>query len=167
MSQVIHYLSLAGIPASGVLQVETAVVVGTITTAGNATLTVTAAGMSGSPKDVVVALALNDDATAIATKFRAALALDADVAAFFTVSGSDANVVLTARASAANDATMNIAYADTTSDGLTDDATSNNTTAGVYGTYRGARPGVLCADTTNGKLYQNFGTIALPVWTAL
>ena len=71
MSQVIHYLSLAGIPASGVLQVETAVVVGTITTAG------------------------------------------------------------------------------------------------VYGTYRGARPGVLCADTTNGKPYQNYGTTALPVWTAL
>lgn len=167
MSQVIHYLQLAGVPASGVLQVETAVIVGTITTAGDATLTVTAAGMSNSPKDVIVALDLADDADAIAAKFRAALEADADVGGFFTVGGAGANVVLTARESAANDATMNIAYADTTSVGLTDDATSNNTTAGVYGTYRGARPGVYCADTTNGKLYQNFGTTALPVWTAL
>jgi hypothetical protein len=61
---------------------------------------------------------------------------------------------------------MNIAYADDTSDGLTDDATSNNTTAGVLGTYRGVRGGVYCADTTNGVLYQNTGDKNCPVWTA-
>jgi hypothetical protein len=124
----------AGVAA--VLQVETAVVVedvpGTLT-AGNATVTVTAAGMGNSPKAVVVALAENDNEAAVAGKIRTALGLDADVIAFFTVSGTGANVVLTARTAAANDATMNIAIADTTSSGLTDDATSDNTTAGVLG----------------------------------
>lgn len=167
MAEVIHYLTFAGTPLSGVLQVETAVVAGTITTAGNATVTVTAAGMTNSPKAVVVALALNDTAAQVATKFRAALEADADVGAFFTVGGSAENVVLTARATAANDTTMNIAYADTTSDGLTDDASSNNTTSGVYGTYRGVRQGIYCADTTNGLLYVNAGTEAIPSWRVL
>lgn len=167
MSEVIHYLTFAGAPTSGALQVETAVIAGTITTAGNANVTVTAAGMSNSPKVVVVALALNDTASQAATKIRAALAADADVASFFTVSGSGTDVVLTTLVTAANDATMNIAYADDTSVGLTDDATSNNTTAGALGTYRGARPGTLLADTTNGRLYENTGTRAVVTWTAL
>lgn len=118
----------------GVKQVETAVVVedvpGTLTQ-GNATVTVTAAGMTGSPQAVVVALATNDNEATVAGKFRTALAANANIASFFTVSGTGANVVLTAKVARANDATMNIAYADTTSSGLTDDATSNDTTAGV------------------------------------
>lgn len=133
-----------------VLQVETATIVGTIVTgipqaetavvvedvpgvlgAGDATVTVTAAGMTNSPKDVVVALAVNDDASAVAGKFRTALGLDVDISGFFDVSGAGANVILTRKAAAANDVTMNIAYADTTSSGLTDDATSDDTTAGV------------------------------------
>lgn len=40
----------AGTPASGVFQVETATAVGTVTTTGNCSVTVTAAGMTGSPK---------------------------------------------------------------------------------------------------------------------
>ena len=119
---------------AGTQQVETAVVVedvpGTLT-AGNATVTVTAAGMTGSPVAVGVPLATNDTEAQVATKFRAALEANANIAAFFTVGGATNNVALTARAAAANDATMNIAYADTTSAGLADDATSNNTTAGV------------------------------------
>jgi len=59
-------LTKAGVPTSGVLQVETAVVVGTITLAGNAKFTVTAAGMTGSPKDISVAVALNDTAAQVA-----------------------------------------------------------------------------------------------------
>jgi hypothetical protein len=119
---------------AGTQQVETAVVVedtpGTLT-AGNATVTVTAAGMPNSPKAVVVALATNDTEAQVATKFRAALTADTDVGGFFTIGGTGPNVVATARTAAANDGTMNIAYADTTSSGLADDATSNNTTAGV------------------------------------
>ncbi len=157
MAEVIHYLTFAGVPLSGVLQVETAVIAGTVTTAG----------MTGSPKAVVVALALNDTAAQAAGRMRTALEADTDVNAFFTVGGSGANVVLTARVTAADDATMNIAYADTTSDGLTDDATSNATTAGVYGTYRGVPQGVYCADTTNGKMYVNAGSQAIPTWRVL
>lgn len=89
-------LTKAGVPTSGVAQVETAQIVGTITTAGNATFTVTS-----------------------------------------------------------------------TSDGLTDDATSNDTTAGVKADFRGAPVGTVLADTTNGNLYQNTGSANVPTWTLL
>jgi hypothetical protein len=157
----------AGAPTSGAFQVETAVVVGTITTPGNATLTLTAAGMTGSPIALSVALALDDDASSIATKFRAALQANAVIAAYFTIGGEDENVVLTRRESRANDGTMNLAYADDTSDGLTDDATSNNTTAGVAGDYRGSEEGTFLIDTTNFAIYRNDGSPARPVWTAI
>lgn len=120
--------------STGVLQQETASIVedvlGTLT-AGNATVTVTAAGMPNSPKAVVVALATNDSQNAVATKVRAALAADSNVGAFFTVGGATNAIILTKRVATANDATLNIAYADTTSAGLTDAATSSNTTAGT------------------------------------
>lgn len=112
-------------------QVETATVVGTITVSGNAEVTVTAAGMTGSPKAIAVAVLENDDAEDVAGKIRTALAADASVSALFTVSGSGADVVLTAKAYAADDATLNVAIDNDTCDGLTPDATSADTTAGV------------------------------------
>ncbi len=121
---------------AGVAQQTTAVVVentpGTLT-AGNATLILTTAiaGFVGSPLSIVVALATNDSQNAVATKFRTALSANAQVAANFTVGGTTNNVLLTAKVAAANDATLNLAYADTTSNGLVDDATSDATTAGV------------------------------------
>jgi hypothetical protein len=140
----------AGVAA--VAQVETAVVVGTITTAGNATVTVTAAGLTGSPKAYVVALALNDDDAAVASKFRAALAADPVLTALYSVGGTGANVTLTRVTPAANDATLNIAYADTTSDGLTEDATSDNTTAGVAGTAQVETQTVVGSVTLDGNV---------------
>ena len=123
-------------PSTGILQVETATVAettpGTLT-AGNARVIVTAAGMFGSPKTVIVALATNDDEDTVAGKIRAALAADTDVSAFFTVSGSLKEVVLTAKTAAANDPTMNIDIADDTSVGLTAAPTSANTTTGAAG----------------------------------
>jgi hypothetical protein len=160
-------LAKAGAPTSGVFQVETAVVVGTITTAGNATLTLTAAGMTGSPIALSVPLALDDEATDIATKFRTALQANAVIAAYFTIGGEDENVVLTRKESRADDATMNLAYADDTSEGLTDDATSNNTTAGVAGDYRGCEEGTYLIDTTGLAIYRNDGNAAKPTWTAI
>lgn len=160
-------LTKAGAPTSGIFQVETAVIVGTITTAGNATLTLTAAGMTGSPIALSVALALDDDASDIATKFRAALQANAVIAAYFTIGGTDENVVLTRKESRANDATMNLAYADDTSDGLTEDATSNNTTAGVAGDYRGCEEGTYLIDTTGLAIYRNDGNTLKPIWTAI
>lgn len=115
-----------------VAQVETAVVVedtpGTLT-AGNATLTFDSV-LTGT-LSIVVALATNDTQDQVATKFRAALNANATFAAHYVASGSTNNVVMTALVAAANDTTLNLGYADTTSAGLTDDASSNNTTAGV------------------------------------
>ena len=115
-----------------VAQVETAVVVedvpGTLT-AGNAALTFTSA-LTG-VLSISCALATNDTQDQVATKFRAALNANTTFATYFTASGATNNVIMTALTAAANDATLNLAYADDTCAGLTDDATSNNTTAGV------------------------------------
>lgn len=95
------------------------------------------------------------------------LAADPDVSAFFLVSGTGANVVLTTKASQVNDATLNISIANGTCTGLTAAPTSANTTAGVAGTYRGLAQGVYLADTTNGVLYQQSGSTLVPAWTRL
>lgn len=147
--------------------VVTGGVASTISQAGNIEVIVTAAGMTGSPKTINVAVALNDDADAVAGKIRTALAADADVAAMFTVGGLGANVALTAIKSAADDATLNIAVDNGTAAGLTPDATSNNTTAGVKGDYRGAGRSSVMVDTTNANLYENSGNDNQPVWTLM
>lgn len=166
-SVIIGHLAKAGAPTSGVFQVETVSVVGTITLAGDATFTVTAAGMAGSPIAVSVAVALNDTATQVATKAAAAMNLNAVVAAFFTITSDAADVIFTRKQSAANDATMNIAFTNGTCTGLTPDATSTDTTAGVKGDYRGCDNGQYLTDTTNLDIYQNTGTTLRPVWTLI
>lgn len=117
----------------GTQQVETATVVGTIgaSGAGNATVIVTSAGMSGSPITLNVAVANNDTASQVATKIRAALTANGTIAARFDVSGSAAIITLTKQVASANDATLNISIANGTCTGLTTAATSANTTAGV------------------------------------
>ena len=117
----------------GVAQVETATVAGTVTGAGDASVIVTAAGMTNSPKTVAVALLDGDDDEAIATKVRAALTLDADVSAWFTIGGAGANVALTVKSAAADDVSMNIAVANDSCVGIVNDASSVHTTAGVLG----------------------------------
>lgn len=122
--------------SAGTSQVETATAAGTITLAGNATVTVTAAGMTGSPKAVSVAVTLSDTAATWAGKVRTALAADTDVAALFTVGGASTAISLTRNASAigmlpANDATLNIALANGTCTGITAAPTSTDTTTGV------------------------------------
>lgn len=112
-------------------QVETATVLGTITGTGNATVTVTAYGMTNSPKAISVAVTSGDTASVVGGLIRTALAFDVDVAALFLVSGAGANVVLTKHAAAANDSTLNIAIDNGTCTGLTAAPTSTNTTAGT------------------------------------
>ncbi len=166
-NKVIHYVSFAGAPSSAVLQVETATVGGAATASANVIVTVTSASVSGSPLATNVAVTNGDSAATVAGKIRTALAAVAAITAVFTVGGSSATVTLTNLASAANDATLNIAIDGTTnSTGVPNAASSANTTAGVYGTYRGLPNGTSLLDTTNGKLYRNYGTEALPVWTA-
>jgi hypothetical protein len=129
---------------AGAAQVETATAAGTITVSGNATVIVTAAGMTGSPKTITVAVVSGDTATLWAAKARTALAADAAVAAMFTVSGATTAIILTRKplatfttedgplnVYAANDGTLNMALADDTSTGITEAASSANTTAGV------------------------------------
>lgn len=160
-------LTKAGVPTSGVAQVETAVIVGTITGSGNATFTITSALVTGSPLAVSVAVLVDDTPTLVASKAAATLNATAAVSAHFVASSSAENLILTAIKAAANDATLNIAYTNGTCTGLTPDATSNDTTAGVKGDYRGAEYGAVVADTTNSNLYFNTGTIYVPTWTLL
>jgi hypothetical protein len=126
----IHIVAQYKFVAVSPAQVETATVVGTIGTSGNATVTVTSATMQNSPKAISVAVLENDDASAVADKIRTALGLDADVSAIFTVGGAAAAIILTKKTVAVNDATLNIAIANGTCAGLTAAPTSVNTTPG-------------------------------------
>ena len=125
-------LAYVGIVPGLYAQVEKNTVVGTITTAGNAAVVVTALGMPNSPKTVSVPVALNDTATQVATKIVAALQADPNVAGFFTsaTGGTGADVILTVRSTALNDDSMNISIANDTCAGLTNSLTSTTTTPG-------------------------------------
>lgn len=129
---------------AGQAQVETATAVGTVTASGNATVVVTAAGMTGSPKTISVAVLNGDTAAVWAGKVRTALAADTAVAALFAVSGTTTAIVLTRKPTAtytvgttsvplyaANDSTLNISLDNGTCTGITTAATSANTTAGI------------------------------------
>jgi len=124
-------LEYSGAWAAGVAQVEDATVVGTITLTGTATVIVTSAGMAGSPITLNVDVVGDDSATVVAGKIRAALNANAVIAAKFTIAGTGAVVKLTAKVTAANDATANVDINNGTCTGLTDAPTSANTTAGV------------------------------------
>jgi len=115
----------------GTAQVETATAVGTIGTPGTAAVTVTAAGMPGSPRLVSVNVAGSDSAATWAQKVRDALPLDPVVRQWFTVSGASTSIVLTSRYIGANDPTMNIALANGTCTGITAAPTSADTTPGA------------------------------------
>lgn len=112
-------------------QVETATAAGSITGSGDATVIVTAAGMSGTPKTISVAVLNGDAAADWAAKVRAALTADTAVAALFTVSGATDKIILTRKTPAANDTSLNISLDNGTCTGITTAGTSANTTAGV------------------------------------
>jgi hypothetical protein len=128
----------------GTKQVETATLaVGNVSTAGVMAVIVTAAGMSNSPKTILAPVDLTDvTPTLIMTKVRAALTADADVSALFTVSGATGAVILTRKVRAiANDTTLNIDLGGTgtTAVGITQVASSANTTPGAAPTAIGYR----------------------------
>jgi hypothetical protein len=116
-------------------QVETVAVTAGSDKSATLVVRVTAAGMTNSPKDVNVAVTSGDDTTAeVAAKVRAALAADANIGhattGFFTVSGSNADIILTAKTPAANDSSLAIALQSADTSTVTFGA-SGNTTAGV------------------------------------
>ena len=112
-------------------QTALAEVLGRVTAAGNARITVTAAGMNNSPKIVNVPIVVGDGTNAVAAKIRTALGNDGDVAALFDVSGEFQYVTLVKKAAGAHDATLNIAIANGTCVGLTAAPTAVNTPAGA------------------------------------
>ena len=120
----------------GAAQVETVVIVVDgptflLTGSGNADVTVTHAGMVGSGVAKSVALLIGDTADDCATKIAAHLNAIPDVTNHMTITVSGPNITFRLLEGEANDGTFNIAYADDTCAGLTDDATSTDTTAGV------------------------------------
>jgi hypothetical protein len=150
-----HYCNNTISFSVGKREVITGTVAATITQAGNGTFTVTAANSANlaAGKAISVAVALNDTAILVAGKARTVLAADADVAAFFNVGGTGANIVLYAKASATNDTTMKVAWADGTSIGITS-ANSSITTTGdttTYCIYDTASDTNQTGTTTNGN----------------
>lgn len=121
----------------GVLQVETATVIAAAgaTTAGDATVIITASNLAGSPLTVSVPLLLTDNtASLVATKIRNALTSTISIFDIFTVGGTGADITLTAKIAITNDPTLNISIANGTCAGITAAPTSTNTTAGVLKT---------------------------------
>ena len=102
-----------------------------ITTAGNAAVIVTAAGMTGSPLTLSVAVNKGDTASIVAAKIRNAFNANSAITDMFMVGGVDQYVILTQVHPTGNDATLNINIADDTCAGITTAATSADTTAGV------------------------------------
>jgi phage tail sheath gpL-like len=128
------------VATNGQTQIVENTAIGPITTAGNLTVTVTAAGMTGSPRAVSVAVLATDSNASLAQKIAAALNADADVLTFFTALAINNTVKLTAINAAANDATMNMAFANGTSAGLTAEPTAVQYRAGIA-------PGAAIADS--------------------
>ncbi|CAB4159067.1 hypothetical protein UFOVP736_34 [uncultured Caudovirales phage] len=118
---------------AAIAQRDTATAAGTITLAGNAAVTVTAAGLTGSPLAISVPVSLGDTASVWAGKVRTALAANAAIAAMFEILGSGTSIILDRiidDAGVANDATLNIALANGTCTGITPAASSANTISG-------------------------------------
>ena len=126
---------IATVGTAPVSQVETATIVAAAgaTSSGNLAVTVTAAGVTGSPLAIPVALVTGVDTTAslIAAKVRTALGANTALGVLYTVGGSGANITLTRKVAANNDATLNIAVA--AGLGVSAITNSTDTTAGVGG----------------------------------
>lgn len=126
---------IATVGTAPVSQVETATIVAAAgaTSSGNLAVTVTAAGVTGSPLAIPVALVTGVDTTAslIAAKVRTALGANTALGVLYTVGGSGANITLTRKVAANNDATLNIAVA--AGLGVSAITSSTDTTAGVGG----------------------------------
>jgi len=145
-----------------VKQQENIYVTGTIGTAGNATVVVTAAGMANSPITLSVPVSSGDSAATVASKVNAALAQNSDITDFFTISPDNGRYVrLTAKVAADNDPTMNISIANGTCTGLTAIPTSTVDAAGNAGTRQvetATVSGSISYNWTYNLYYQSFPT---------
>jgi len=120
---------------TGTHQVETATGLGTVTVAGNAAVTITAANVTGSPVTYNIPVPTGAP-TVWMSAVRTYLQTNAAAAALrdkFAITGTGANLILTSHVPQANDATLNIATATGTATGITAAATSVHTVPGVAG----------------------------------
>lgn len=102
-----------------------------ITGNGNGVFTVTHGDVVGSPLATQVALLVDDLPGDVVTKAVATLNAVGALSAVMTFYAVGINLYARSVDAIANDAAFNIAYADNTCAGLTDDATSENGVAGV------------------------------------
>ena len=120
---------MTDVSSAGLAQSRIFTVTGGDVSAANATVTVTAVGLTGSPKAVTVGLlTTDDDAAKVAIKIRAALEADAAVGAFFDIGGATDKVILTVKTIAKYDSTMKAVFGAGTT-GATAGADSDNTVA--------------------------------------
>ena len=143
-------------------QQENISVSGSIGTSGNATVIVTANGMTGSPITLSVPVVSGDSMATVATKVNTALGNNSDITNFFTISAANGSYVrLTAKTAAANDATLNISIANGTCTGLTPIPTSTADALGNAGTKQVETLtviGSISYNWTYNLYYQNFPT---------
>jgi hypothetical protein len=126
-------LALSEVPANGTSQVESLLISGTVTVDGNYSLTLTSADLTASPVTLTLPVLISESTTDIAINARALLIANTAIAAAFTISRA-ANELFLLRKAPGNDASLSLALAELTGDGLTAPATSSNTTAGIAGT---------------------------------
>lgn len=127
-------IELTAVPSNGTAgrkQVTTQTVIGTVATGGSMTLTVTNAGLTGSPLAISFNVDAGDIPSAVAAKAAAALSGNTAVAARFEVDNIGADFALTRLVEAANDGTLNLAIANGTATGVTPDGTSTATQTGI------------------------------------
>lgn len=161
--------------SNGTRQVMTNTVVAAagITGNGNARNIVTAADLPNSPKTVTTAVTTAlTTASLIAAAMRTSLRADSDIANFFIVGGTGADIKLTAIEPAANDSTFNLTIENVTSTGISDDTTATISVNGSPG-WRVRHPGVL-ANQSDGGEYGAFPTLnvlgyrsPLPEWQSV
>lgn len=116
---------------AGVPQVTTQTMVGTIATSGTLVATITGVGITGSPLAVTFDVDAGDVASVSAAKAAAKLATVAAITALYTPSNIGADFALTEIVPNGNDGTLNIAITNGTATGLTPDASSTATVAGI------------------------------------
>jgi flagellar hook-associated protein 1 FlgK len=117
-------------------QIEKLKLSGNVTAGGNLTVTVTAKGLTGSPKVINVPVLAGDTPDVVGGKVRAALAADVDVANMFYINGGDQYISLKTKASSPNDTTMNVSVAGNGT-GVANIANSTDFQPGTINSFKG------------------------------
>ena len=130
--RTITKITLPALTHTGRKQQETATANGTLSAAsGTVSVTIIAAGMTGTGVPKLIPTTTGDSASVWAGKVRDALSIDANVLAMFNVSGETTAIILTRKTEEADDGTLNIALANGTSTGVITAGTSVDTVTGV------------------------------------